>query len=53
MQAALHGATFPKAKEVRASMTRQQMRETSGFDTESYAYDFRTRHNLKQHRGER
>ena len=27
MQAALHGATFPKAKQVRESMTTAQLRE--------------------------
>lgn len=48
MRAALHGADFPKAKEVRASMSRQEMRDFSGFQTESHAYNWRSRENLRR-----
>ena len=41
----------PPAKPVRASMSRKEMRQSTGFETDSYAYDFRTRNNLKQNRG--
>lgn len=33
-----------------ASVSRKEMRAKSGFETESYAYDFRARNNLKQNR---
>ena len=48
MQAALHGASFPKAKEVRASMSKQDLKDFSQMEHESYSYDFRKRNNLKQ-----
>lgn len=64
MAAAMHGADFPMAKKVRASMTPKQMGEfASGSmakkpahvkpkpETESYAYDFRKRNNLKRGTG--
>lgn len=31
-----------------SSLSRKAMRERSGFETESYAYDFRSRNNLKR-----
>lgn len=48
MAAAAHGATFPKARELRASMTPKQLREFS--TTESHSYDWRSRRNLKRGR---
>ena len=41
MAAALHGASFPKAKEVRASMTKEQLKDFATMEHESYQYDFR------------
>lgn len=37
-------------KPIPASVSRKDMRAKSGFETESYAYDFRGRNNLKQNR---
>jgi hypothetical protein len=51
MQAAQHGASFPLAKKLRASMTPEQLAAFSKYEGESYAYDHRTRNNLKQNRG--
>jgi len=37
-------------KPIPASASRKEMRAKSGFQTESYAYDFRGRNNLKQNK---
>lgn len=66
MAAAEHGATFPAAKAIRRSMTREQMREyaetprkglpehvtrKAPVEHEAHAYDWRSRNNLKRGRG--
>lgn len=51
MQAAKHGATFPKAKAIRQSMTPEHLNDFARYETESHRYDFRQRNNLKQNRG--
>lgn len=56
MMAAKHGATFPKAKAVRQSMTRSQLDDftnvdPSRFESESHVYNSRSRNNLRQNRG--
>lgn len=56
MQAAKHGATFPKAKAIRQSMSRSQLDDftnvdPSRFESESHSYNHRSRNNLRQHKG--
>lgn len=56
MMAAKHGASFPKAKAIRRSMTPTQLDhwtdvDPSRFESESHSYDSRQRNNLKQNRG--
>lgn len=62
MQAAEHGADFPLAKKLRASMTHQQLHDFAAGseqgkpqhvtpDVESHSYDFRSRRHLKRGRG--
>jgi hypothetical protein len=56
MRAALHGADFPKARKVRRSMSRDDLKHfakgpISTSNREVYAYDFRSRNNLKRGRG--
>jgi len=58
MRAAAHGADFPLAKKVRASMTPEQMADFSQTakaqavkpSGESHAYNWRSRKNLKRGR---
>jgi hypothetical protein len=55
MQAAKHGATFPKAKAIRESMTRSQLDDFTDvdparFESESHSYNARSRNNLRQNR---
>jgi hypothetical protein len=52
MRAALHGASFPKARAISRSMTAEQLKDFARLapHTESYSYDFRQRNNLKQNR---
>lgn len=47
MQAAEHGATFTKARQLRDSMTKEQLREFAA-NTESHAYNWRREGNLKR-----
>jgi hypothetical protein len=56
MQAAKHGATFPKAKAIRQSMTRSQLDDFTDvdparFEGESHSYNSKSRNNLRQNRG--
>lgn len=56
MMAAKHGATFPKAKQLRQSMTRSQLDDftnvdPSRFESESHSYNAKSRNNLRQNRG--
>lgn len=51
MRAAAHGADFPKARRIRASLSPDQIEKFSRFESESHAYDHRTRNNLKQNKG--
>jgi len=50
MAAALHGSDTPKARQVRDSMTREQLQEFVGDEpvNVSYRYNFRSRNNLKR-----
>lgn len=48
MAAALHGATFKKAKDLRQTMTEQQLKEFAGAKPESHTYNWRSRNNLKR-----
>ena len=51
MAAAEHGAHFPKAQQLRASMTRAQLHDfakAQRIDSESHAYNWRSRNNLKR-----
>lgn len=51
MRAALHGADFPKARQVRESMSRESLKDFARtVDHESHTYNWRSRNNLKQHR---
>lgn len=51
-QAALHGADFPKAKRMRASMDRSDLKHfAASVEHEAHTYDWRTRNNLKRGRG--
>lgn len=59
MAAAEHGADFPMARKVRASMAQTQMHDfaatrTKGlpthFESESHSYNWRSRNNLKRGR---
>ncbi len=59
MRAAAHGATFAKAREVRASMTPEQLRDFATMKSdapkhapysETHRYDWRSRANLKRGR---
>ena len=55
MRAVKAGATFPKAKAIRQSMTHSQLDDftnvdPSRFESESHSYDSRKRNNLKQNR---
>lgn len=51
MRAAAHGADFPAAKKIRASMSPAQMKDFSQIEHESHRYDWRRNNNLKQNRG--
>ena len=51
MQAAQHGASFPLAKRLRATLTPEQLAAFSKYEGESHAYDHRKMNNLKQNRG--
>lgn len=53
MQAAKAGATFPKAKAIRQSMSRSQLDDftnvdPSRFESEATRYNWRSRQNLKR-----
>lgn len=50
MRAAAHGADFPKAEKVRASMTPKQIDDFSHLKAEgpSHTYNWRSRRNLKR-----
>lgn len=48
MRAAAHGADFPKAKQLRESMSPEQLRDFAKFEGESHAYNWRSRNNLKR-----
>lgn len=51
MRAAAHGADFPKAREIRASMSPGQIKDFTKLEHESHRYDWRKQNNLKQNRG--
>ena len=51
MQASEHGADFPKAKQIRASMTPAQIREFAESKSDTHIYNWRSRNNLKRGRG--
>lgn len=48
MRAAEHGADFPKAKAIRASMSPGQIKEFTHTSNASHAYNWRTRKNLRR-----
>jgi hypothetical protein len=49
MAAAKAGASFPKAKKIRASMSDKQLDDFMGkVESTSHAYDHRSRNNLKR-----
>lgn len=51
MRAAEHGANFPKAKQIRASMTPAEIREFAESKSDTHVYNWRSRNNLKRGRG--
>ncbi len=52
MAAALHGADFPKAQAARESMSTKQIKDfVQPVESESHAYNWRSRKNLKRGRG--